>query len=426
MNPSGKGWLNKYLEFRAGSFDNNFRGNFFNDLLKIPTDQFFYKNFQPTGLMYGYPLQVPDPMVAEMKQWSQKDKMKVIAAEGFIRSGIIYAEGDPEKILSSESEISYLLEGLSEFYRGVYHDIFRGPRWMSVKLFKNKLALTEKMLTERMKPKSTSMWAGFFENSLLFLDVYYFGHWHAGTEKIISEENIRKENDKIRFAILQIIAAAANADQSIEKEEKKIFNFFVQSAGLPPKLEKDAYLLLKAGHTIEKLDLPDIDHWIIRKYMLELAILTTYSDKVMDEQEHQFLIRLAEKLGIPREELEQSILAIESFVVSNWSEVHFLQRKHSLHMVSNRFRKNVGQVISVNKDRIATEIRESKELVYLLNKSRKTALTPEEKEKVRIQLIDILKTIPTFVIIALPFSFLTLPVLLSLLPKNAFPSAFQD
>lgn len=44
----------------------------------------------------------------------------------------------------------------------------------------------------------------------------------------------------------------------------------------------------------------------------------------------------------------------------------------------------------------------------------------------RVQLIDILKSIPAFVIIALPGSFLTLPILLKVLPKGAFPSGFQD
>jgi hypothetical protein len=41
-------------------------------------------------------------------------------------------------------------------------------------------------------------------------------------------------------------------------------------------------------------------------------------------------------------------------------------------------------------------------------------------------LIDILKTIPTFVIIALPGTFITLPLLIKLLPKSAFPSAFSE
>ena len=41
-------------------------------------------------------------------------------------------------------------------------------------------------------------------------------------------------------------------------------------------------------------------------------------------------------------------------------------------------------------------------------------------ETLRVALVQILKTIPTFLIISLPVKFLTLPVLLKILPKNLF------
>ena len=63
--------------------------------------------------------------------------------------------------------------------------------------------------------------------------------------------------------------------------------------------------------------------------------------------------------------------------------------------------------------------------MQLLAKSTKEDLTAEEQIKVRNQLIDILKILPTFVIIALPGSFLTLPLLMKILPESALPSAFQ-
>ena len=84
------------------------------------------------------------------------------------------------------------------------------------------------------------------------------------------------------------------------------------------------------------------------------------------------------------------------------------------------------KVVNANKKMIATEIKESKELMTLLTKSAKESLTSEEQIIVRNQLIDILKILPTFVIIALPGSFLTLPLLMKILPESALPSAFQN
>ena len=69
---------------------------------------------------------------------------------------------------------------------------------------------------------------------------------------------------------------------------------------------------------------------------------------------------------------------------------------------------------------------ESKELMVLLHKMTKENLSDIEKSKVKAQLIDLLKTLPTFVIVALPGTFITLPLLLNILPKSAFPSAFSE
>jgi hypothetical protein len=82
--------------------------------------------------------------------------------------------------------------------------------------------------------------------------------------------------------------------------------------------------------------------------------------------------------------------------------------------------------VNKNTDYVVQEVRESKQLFYLLGKSRTKKLTKEEQKLVNEQLIDIFKTIPAFVIIALPFTFITLPTLLSLLPNKAFPSSFQE
>ena len=116
----------------------------------------------------------------------------------------------------------------------------------------------------------------------------------------------------------------------------------------------------------------------------------------------------------------------ESFVITNWEQIHFLQSRHNFYFLKQRFASRLGKVLVKNKKAVEKEIRESKELMELLRKSMKEELTDKEKEKVKAQLIDVLKTIPTFVIIALPFTFITLPLMIKLLPKSAFPSAFSD
>lgn len=88
--------------------------------------------------------------------------------------------------------------------------------------------------------------------------------------------------------------------------------------------------------------------------------------------------------------------------------------------------RQLTHIVIHNKYCLQQELRKTKEFCFLIYKSTKQALTDIEKLKIRTQLIDILKAIPVLVIIALPFTFITLPTLIYLLPRNAFPSSFQQ
>jgi hypothetical protein len=56
----------------------------------------------------------------------------------------------------------------------------------------------------------------------------------------------------------------------------------------------------------------------------------------------------------------------------------------------------------------------------LLRKADSQELTEEEKTHLQEMLILVLKTIPTLVIISLPQHFLTLPILMKIMPENFF------
>ena len=80
--------------------------------------------------------------------------------------------------------------------------------------------------------------------------------------------------------------------------------------------------------------------------------------------------------------------------------------------------------IKKNKKRLAKELEESKELVFLIKKSITQNLSEEEKNKVKEQLLDICKAIPAFAIFMLPGGALLLPLLIKLIP-DILPSAFR-
>jgi hypothetical protein len=78
-----------------------------------------------------------------------------------------------------------------------------------------------------------------------------------------------------------------------------------------------------------------------------------------------------------------------------------------------------------NKLRLYEEISQSKEAFSLLKKSTNTKLTEEEKEKIKIQLLDICKAIPALAVFLLPGGALLLPLLIKLIP-DILPTAFRE
>jgi hypothetical protein len=222
------------------------------------------------------------------------------------------------------------------------------------------------------------------------------------------------------------MAMTANADNKLQREERALFEFYLESAGLNPEMQKEARGLLNNFGRLSEVEIPSIESWLIRKYLLEMAMLVALADREINSAEQEFIEELGFKLKFSKTEVSESLLAVESFVLTNWSAMHYLLGKHNFEIIGNRFVTRLRGFINKNKDYIVQEIQESRELFYLLGKSRTESLTDIEKRIVNEQLIDIIKTIPAFVIIALPFTFITLPTLLALLPKSAFPSSFRE
>lgn len=87
--------------------------------------------------------------------------------------------------------------------------------------------------------------------------------------------------------------------------------------------------------------------------------------------------------------------------------------------------EEIKVLLHKNKLRLIQELSQSKEAMHLIRKSMHTHLLPQEKEKIKIQLLDICKSIPALAVFLLPGGALLLPLLIKLIP-DILPSAFQD
>ena len=416
MKPNEKGWLKEYLEFRK-------------DLLKDITtegkktshpEHSLYRVIQPMGLMYGQTIDVMEH--PDSKQWDDQDRMKMLLAESLISSSLLFYDKkikDPDEL---SAVILRTLENIGNFYNNVFPELATPTKTLFGRK-KSPLELAERILDKRIEytaDHSNNFWINFFHNSLLFLDIFIFGQWiHTNADKIVSDF-FKYEREELRFSVVKVMAAAAHANSIIEFEERKLMDFFLQGAGLSTEKKKEAARIFEQGIDIEEINLPTNNSWILKKYFLEIAILTIWADKKIEELEQGFLKRLSTYLGFSDDDLENSLMAIEGFVLEHWDQLSLLQNKHDYAQISEQFIKRMSRITTNNKNRLIREVKESEELKLLLNKARSNELTDQEKARMQELLMMVLKTIPTFVIVSLPQKFLTLPILLKILPSNFF------
>lgn len=418
MNPSEKGWFKKFLQLSP----NIEQRKKLLEQIEHNNEQYVYAMSQPTGIMYGYPTKLPEFNFKNIDEWDGKSKMKVLLSHGF-RNCLFLQE---QKIIN-EVQLSIKI---NNFYEVIHPELVQHTKkkYFFFSSERSDSERSEDILNKRVDVENhwdNSFWSSFFHNSLLFLDIVFFNKW-VNNPNAENLNSLKEEKEKLCFEIIKIIACAAHSNGVIEKEEEILFKYFLHSANLSPEKEEKAKKFLHTDMALKDIDWNIFDTWIVQKYVLELAILTIWSDKIVTEEEKDFLIQLYPKLNLSEEDFENSMLAIETFVMENWKDVHYLQSSANYAIVSKKVYNKMSVIMGGYKKRIKQEISESKELVQLLAKSKKTELTDEEKEKVRTQLLDILKTLPVFVIIALPGSVLTLPILLKILPKSVLPSSFQE
>jgi hypothetical protein len=416
------GWLQSYLNYRQQ----------FKMLAELKKDQninpeaSIYQALQPTGLMYGQPLTLPENIQTQLQNWNNKEKARIILVESFINCALL----SQQEQINNKGDIADIIinstSGIIEYYNHIYPELQEKSRlFFFKKKPPTKLEIAEFILSKRIDLQSgmiNHFWGGFFHNSLLFLDVFFYGKWKNANNDNPSLELIKKEQEEIRFVILKIIAASAYADLDVGTEESTLFDYFIDSANFSAEKRKEAEKILHSELQVEEIEIPQISSWVLRKFLLELAILTIWVDKIVSDREKTFLKTLNTKLNFSEDELENSMLAIESFVLEHWEEIHYLQNKENYHIIRDRFLERLSSMADKNKSQIQQGIGENKTLMELLTKSQKGPLSEKENEQLRNGIIQILKFIPTFYIISLPGTVLTTPILLKILPKDAFPN----
>jgi len=415
ISPSNKGWVKKYFSL-VKNYENvlkQFPGSILN------AEELIYAIIQPTGFLYGHPTSFVFLDNDYINKFTSDESFKILLLEGLILVDYIH-EGKIDHKNVESSLVRFVT-----FYEQTNLEKAK-KSWLNF----SKLNLYEKLesiLSQRVTIKgsiTSKLVTNYLYNSVLFHDLLLY-------QDFLSSKNIEsliEKRQEIMLDLVKIIATAAKSDGVITDEEKGVFKVFLASANLDNHRKEVAEEFFENENSINHLDFNSDYYsppnaWLLKRYFLEVAILTIWSDKDISEQEKEFLDELTSSLNLEEADKDNSFIAIQSFVLNNSDKALFLKGKNDVEMVLSGATKRWTKILGRNKDKLATELKQSKELVNLITKSSRKDLTKEEKEKVRTQFYDIAKTIPSLALFMLPGGAVILPVVLKIIP-NLVPSAF--
>ncbi len=412
INPGAKGWINKYLHLIE-------KGEIVLELPQRPIlmkkMQFMHLIFAKTGIVYGYPLSFLFYKDIDTEHWTMDEKMRFLLFECHIFTFLI----QEENIFSKEK----FIDKLYDFYG--CHNGYSVPKLIQ-KFIKEhtKEHRLEKILANRtdisQRPLHKKVWISAMSNTFSFLDVLLFDEYiFHGERKALSNYESYAKNTMISVIL------SANSDGVIQKSESSLFTIFLRSSDLSNRTKKELKDSLLNGAGFHDFDSVHLDNWLLKRFILDVAILTVISNHEIEETESQLLLKLCHFLSISKSEFEDSLSYAESFLFITEHEIQSFLNSSSYSKIVHSLSKKWSKILHRNKSKIVQEITESKELVHLLRKSKKEKLTSDEKYIVKSQMNDILKTFPALVIFMIPGGSLLLPILLKILP-DFLPSSFKS
>lgn len=395
INPSANGWIDKFLSLRG------------NDEKSPETETELYLYLRETGFIYGHVIAIPEISIMEMNEWKSEEISKAALVNAlYLAYSISVAQ--PDK---------------TDFYRQVttfYKLILpKGFDWLGRFLSGSESQKLEEIIDQRIQTNRDIISKNFshiITNIFLFADVLAFRHYLL--HHTITAEYLKT----LEEIVLQVISLSLKVKTKKSQHDElliKLFEASVRYSKFSPDKEKNKSLLL------EQIALEKLRSEAERYYVADMAGLALWNDGKVENEELYFMHKLAEAMQIDDAFLAESIEETNDFITEHKEDIHYFNYTNPVRHFYDQTTKGVIFLIKRNKKRLTKEISESKELMQLLAKSAKKDLSAEEKKKVKNQLLDICKSIPSLTIFLLPGGGLLLPLLIKFIPQ-LLPSAFNE
>ncbi|PZD77938.1 LETM1-related biofilm-associated protein [Mesonia sp. K7] len=387
MNPSATGWLKKHLHQLEKDH-----------AIFFQQPQAFYTYLLDSGFIYAN--SISSFTHQKNSRWTIEELTKVNLIDALIYIALRR---------NNTFEVTAIVTDILDFYQQVEK---KSP-W-SFNFLHFKTAPTEKLesiIHQRIQTNVTKVKKQFSHivtNALIFVDVLAFENY------LETKENPAKAIKRLEADISTLVL------QSLESRAKQgKYDVLVENL-LKNSLRYDSLEKQPKEDFFEK----ELSYFT-KRYFLDLACVTLYNDQKIDSKELKFLFTFGKKLGFDGQIVKQSLSRMLSFFEKNQQNIAYFKYSNALGHFYNNTQRMVKLLIIRNKTRLLQELSESKELVVLLTKSTHQNLSKEERKKVKSQLLDICKSIPSLGIFILPGGSILLPILIKFIPQ-LLPSAFDE
>ena len=385
MNPSSSGWIKKLLKIVSSS------DTFFND-----SEDLFYIALRDVGFIYGSNISVVKSLV-ESKELSADEICKIN-----LFLALTYTHEKSESTLDSVESIIDFYTQINAHKTSIFQDILGGKKSSSQleKIIHKRVQINDNIITKNFDY--------FVINALLFVDVLAYQEY-LNTNSITSDyiKNLENAIETISFNVLNSKVNKTKYDNSLIK----LFESSLRYQDNEKTTYTEAISYLKT--------------YLEKCYLIDIACMATWGDKVIDIDEVNFLKQLGNDLNINALFVIDSINKVNNFYTTNKDNIALLSSKNIVQSFYDNSSKMVAKLIYRNGKRLKRELKQSKELMILLTQSTVRELTPEEQKRTQEQLLDVFKSIPSLAIFMLPGGALLLPLFVKIIPK-LLPSAFDD
>lgn len=400
MNPSAPGWILKFY--------NQFEKHQLID--KYLDDNSFYNHLKSTGFIYGVSLTaIPHEPLSNLK----------ITKDEFTKINLFHTLLYTYFKKHTDSGISEAVKNIA----GFYSILEKGKTG-----FFNKLTLSqtpesnlEHVLSARLnetnskiEKKSTTV----LTYAMLYIDILTY-RYYLNTPSVNSYD-LKRYSEELESSLINCCFLTLKSKKDKNKDDIQIIELYDSSTDYLIEEDHLKYIQsIKSQTYLSKYDTLE------KRFILDICCLAVWDDKKLDESEDKFLKQLTQVLKFSEIDLSESIQSLKDFSKSNATKIKLFEYSSPIAQLYKQSSATVKLLILRNKNRLIKELNESGELLVLLSQSTMRDLNADEKSKVKEQLLDICKSVPSLTIFLVPGGSLLLPLLVKYIP-SLLPSAFQE